>query len=152
MQHLWCALLGTPDKTPVLSFCFLHDALLVAGVGIQLMGPLSLRDCGWTIDSRRDTAKGSASSWGTKEPFRTPSQFSSLSAHGPKASKRAGCVSWLNHQSQRLNHKNHYSPHHLHFVLILTLECYYIIISLTNKSPRSSGDSIHHRKITFWGT
>ena len=91
VQHLWCTLLGTPDNTPVLSFCFLHDALLVAGVGIQLMGPLSLSDCGWTIDSRSDTAKGSASSWGTKEPSRTPRQFSSLSAHGPKASKRAGC-------------------------------------------------------------
>ena len=41
------------------------------------------------------------------------------------------CLDWLNSQT---------NAHRLYFVLILTLKRYYIIILLTNKSPRSSGD------------
>ena len=90
VQHLWWELFRTPDNTPVLSFWVCQAWTFSTGVGIQLIGQLSLSDCGCTIDSSNERALGSASSWRINEPSRTSSQFSSLSEHGPKASKRAG--------------------------------------------------------------
>ena len=77
----WCVVL----------FCVCQASTFSTGVGIELMGPRCLIDCGCTIVSSNETVKEFASSCGTKVPSRTLRQLASLSAHGPKASNRAGC-------------------------------------------------------------
>ena len=54
VQHLWRELFGTPNKTPVLSFWGFQVLTLSTGVGIMSIGPRSLSDCGWTIDSSNE--------------------------------------------------------------------------------------------------